>query len=165
VENFLLQIDSTLGDKPRHATAIIKLHGSVNWLSHMYEGEASWASTHLDPAEDTDEAAITSKNFDVDALRVFLKSAGGCEVKDEYPLTPVIVPPTLGKTSVAKIIKVQWRSAIEAFSRARHILVVGYSFPQTDTFMLRLLHEGLKDNNDLESLTTAIGRLLYAGRS
>src|SRR5438067_12909206 len=59
----------------------------------------------------------------------------------------------LGKTSVAPVIALQWSAAIEALARARGVWVIGYSFPTTDTFMNRLLCEGIKANNDLHKFT------------
>jgi hypothetical protein len=67
-------------------------------------------------------------------------------------IKPGIVAPMIGKASVASAIAAQWRRAIAVCSRARTVLVVGYSFPETDTFMSRLLAEGLHQNDDLESM-------------
>jgi hypothetical protein len=71
---------------------------------------------------------------------------------DEVP-APAIVPPMLGKMSVSPTISHQWQSAIAALETAAHITIIGYSFPETDAFMTRLLAEGLKNNNGLEDIT------------
>src|SRR5690242_8352832 len=67
-------------------------------------------------------------------------------------LAPAIIPPMLGKASVSPVISSQWRAAIQALSAARQIWIIGYSFPETDTFMPRLLSQGLQANQDLESI-------------
>ncbi len=63
---------------------------------------------------------------------------------------PAIIPPLLGKGLVASSIARQWTAAIFALKRARYLVIIGYSFPSTDTFMTRLLSEGLHANDDLK---------------
>jgi hypothetical protein len=46
----------------------------------------------------------------------------------------------------------QYPSRFGTTARTIYITVIGYSFPETDTFMTRLLAEGLKSNNGLESI-------------
>jgi hypothetical protein len=58
----------------------------------------------------------------------------------------------LGKADNCPIITTQWKRAVHAFKCAREILIIGYSFPQTDTFMTRLLAEGVRDNKQLERI-------------
>ncbi|MBE7507384.1 MAG: hypothetical protein HS101_14030 [Planctomycetia bacterium] len=58
---------------------------------------------------------------------------------------PLIVAPALEKTSSQSAIQAQWRSAIRNIKKARAIVIVGYSFPETDAFMSRLLAEGIRD--------------------
>ena len=52
-----------------------------------------------------------------------------------------------------------------AISLAESIWIAGYSFPQTDTFMQRLLHEGLSANPGLEWLSIANIRAKLSGNS
>jgi hypothetical protein len=58
----------------------------------------------------------------------------------------------LGKSAVHPTVAAQWRAAIEILQRARTLDIIGYSFPETDVFMLRLLSEGLKRNEGLEEI-------------
>ena len=59
----------------------------------------------------------------------------------------------LGKSAVHEVIASQWRAAVKALDRAKKLFIVGYSFPETDVFMTRLLAEGLKHNEGLEEVT------------
>ncbi len=59
----------------------------------------------------------------------------------------------LGKSAVHEVIASQWRAAVKALARAKQLFIVGYSFPETDVFMTRLLAEGLKYNEGLEEIT------------
>ncbi|MSR59341.1 MAG: hypothetical protein EXS05_17145 [Planctomycetaceae bacterium] len=110
---------------------IIKLHGSVNW----FQKEPKGPYVALTSVGDTQGMVfgVNEKQFRVDAFD-----------------SPAIVPPMLGKASGNAAIAAQWKAAVKVLSRARRVTVIGYSFPQTDAFMLRLLSEGLKDNADLE---------------
>ena len=73
-------------------------------------------------------------------------------IEEKHEPTPAIIPPMLGKMSTSPAIAAQWRAAIRILSEAAHIVVIGYSFPETDTFMSRLLAAGLKDSGGLEGV-------------
>jgi hypothetical protein len=80
-------------------------------------------------------------------FRQIIGKAGGAN-----DISPAIVPPMLGKSSLAQVITRQWKAAIDALANAREIWVIGYSFPATDAFMKRLLTEGVKRNRDLQKI-------------
>lgn len=126
---------------------IIKLHGSVNWFSVSSNGYWHAPRGFKPLAEQNQPAETIAKNIagETIAKNIIEQRAW---VK-EY-LTPEIIPPMLGKSSASPVIGQQWNAAIEAIGAARQIWVVGYSFPQTDTFMTRLLTEGLLRNSQLE---------------
>jgi hypothetical protein len=127
------------------AVPIIKLHGSVNWF--RYDDEHNLVASTLMGKEYPD-GAIDDPAFRIDRFWKVLKAY--TEVEGE-PF-PAIIPPMLGKMSVSPGIAVQWRAAIHFLETAARILIVGYSFPETDAFMTRLLAEGLKRNNGLEEI-------------
>ena len=64
-------------------------------------------------------------------------------------LEPVFIPPTWFKSCRKEGIQNVWRQAIEEFSTARQIVIIGYSLPATDTFLPYLLTLGLTRNADL----------------
>jgi hypothetical protein len=124
--------DSTVGvpDHPPDAPRIpiIKLHGSVNWFQE--QNSTKWQALNV--------MAGTGNRYD------------DLEINDN--ITPAIIPPMLGKASIAPIISAQWKAAMKVLSRARQIVIIGCSFPVTDAFMLRLLSKGLKSNMDSDRI-------------
>ncbi len=135
---------------------VVKLHGSVNWFTA--KAKESKAVCNMD-AVDGD-----GKYVDEPPKREF--NGGGTSQEYKFAIqheiegtriagegvTPVIVPPLLGKTAMMATIVEQWKRAVDAVRHARQILILGYSFPPTDTFMDRLLAEGIRDNEHLHRL-------------
>ena len=117
---------------------IIKLHGSVNWYS-----TSNGILAELGGITEDEKAPL--QNIRKNLVEAFARH--GSRV-----IHPGIIPPTLGKHSEDDLIALHWLSAVEAISMARQIWVIGYSFPQTDTFMSRLLTEGLRRTDDLDFL-------------
>jgi NAD-dependent SIR2 family protein deacetylase len=125
---------------------VIKLHGSVNWFTYDESGDAI-AMSSLGPCGGN-PTEVNGSGFDTHAVQQELSRI--INVKAE--LVPAIVPPMLGKMSVMPAIRRQWSAAVSVLSRAKHIAIVGYSFPVTDAFMPRLLAEGLRANPGIESI-------------
>ncbi len=121
------------------AIEFIKLHGSVGWFKKDRETviQGMEAGTY--------EGILRYGMFKYQEDDfVSMVSSGS--------LTPAIVPPLLGKAQQDQAIEANWNRAIHAFSCAREIAIIGYSFPETDTFMTRLLAEGLRQNDKLEQI-------------
>lgn len=91
-----------------------------------------------------------SARFDLQGFRSGVVDTIGIGKEHADTVTPIIIPPALGKTGEFEPIPRQWREAIKAIGKARHLWIVGYSFPDTDVFMSRLLTEGLVRNQELE---------------
>jgi len=123
----------------RNVVPIIKLHGSTNWFVKSRKPEVEWVAAK-DGLVGMSEATGTIPSFT------------GMSNSD---VTPGIIPPMLGKMSVAPVIAAHWSAAIHAIRYARQIWVIGYSFPQTDVFMTRLLTQGLLKDFQLERFVIA----------
>ena len=115
------------------AIEIIKLHGSVNWFNDSkgelwfpVGTEARGNETHLTCQTDEFAHSMTSE--------------------------PLIVPPLLGKAEAPPMIVDQWKAAIHAISHARELVIAGYSFPDSDAFMTRLISEGFKEKCTIERI-------------
>jgi hypothetical protein len=67
-------------------------------------------------------------------------------------LTPLIVAPTIMKTSLFEPLKQQWELSTKAISTADILLFIGYSFPESDVFMRYFLSCALHQNSRLERL-------------
>ncbi len=118
---------------------LVKLHGSTSWFRvRQKDGCEQWVAA-------SKFAGVNS--FDLEEFRRDLRAEFGSYKKE----IPGIVPPMLGKIAIARAISDQWRAAIDCLRRARHIVVIGYSFPRSDLFMIRLLTEGLRRNRKLRS--------------
>lgn len=140
------------------ATPVIKLHGSVNWFraefsdSRRPDAGTFWCAG---PGPIADDHQATKRDQGLETLAQFHGKLAEHLNNPEILLAPEIVPPMLGKSSMRQIIECQWRCAIDAIRRAEQIWVVGYSFPTTDAFMQRLLHEGLAANRGLDWFVVA----------
>ena len=130
-------------------TPLIKLHGSVNWFSSKDHHSVYY---DLGPALASGKRIALNEDLPFDRLESLVNAKKLLEEQDRFvgKLKPTIVPPTLGKSSDIPLITCQWLHAIEYLSRARQIWIIGYSFPETDTFMTRLLTQGVQHNRDLE---------------
>lgn len=118
---------------------LCKLHGSVNWLNTQYLDEPAvcvMQGSHADG-----ECFEFQKESEVQKLM------GGSDT-----FRPLIVPPSLGKASIDQTIVKNWQCAKRALRCAKYLWIVGYSFAETDTFMIRLLSEGLMENKELEHI-------------
>ncbi|MBS1560990.1 MAG: SIR2 family protein [Bacteroidetes bacterium] len=67
-------------------------------------------------------------------------------------LTPEIVPPVWNKEANGVLSSV-WGNAMKSLEKASHIVVFGYSFPETDQHMKYLLSAGLEQNIRLRSVS------------
>lgn len=100
---------------------IIKLHGSINWLS------AKISNTDLLYSE-------TGREAD------YLKS----------DLNAFIIPPVLDKQSQYNntILRTLWKHAFNAIENAKNIYIYGFSFPETDYSIKFLFQSALRNNNN-----------------
>jgi len=133
---------------------VIKLHGSANWFrAKGKESDRSGYAALVTLREGEDAyRGYGSVRFNLDEFRRGVVHALGIDSDNAGSVMPVIVPPALGKSAHDEPIPTQWREAIHALARARHLWIIGYSFPDTDVFMPRLLRQGLGDNQDLEKV-------------
>lgn len=125
--------------KQHYPVEVLKLHGSVNWIKRGDDLVCESAMSGRIPFSASSPPDRQLPLFECQRA----------EFAREAP-DPLIVPPLLGKADLPEIVGTQWKRAIHAFSHARLIIIIGYSFPETDTFMTRLMAEGIRGNDDLE---------------
>jgi hypothetical protein len=116
--------------------SLIKLHGSANWF---YIGKELTDMACI-PVGKCVAEGIAAPGFITQHVYAVPQKSGA--IRGES--SPAFIPPMLGKMSVAPVIALQWKAAIDGLANAKEVWVVGYSFPVTDTFMKRLLAEGIK---------------------
>jgi len=107
--------------------SVMKLHGSANW-------GVCRGCTKSGRAPDL----ITA--FEGAYTRTRRKRCPACESKTKF-LDAGIIPPILGKAGEAQREKTVWEAARKTLSRAREIIVIGYSLPPSDTEAKSLLSE------------------------
>ncbi len=126
-------------DEQASALALLKLHGSLNWVDCAgcnkvvpwclsdYFKEYNWDLSLMDRDVRTVTMGIGShiKRYD-----------HGCHTTGNEPL---IVPPTWNKSGHYAAIAPVWALAAQQLAEAENIFVIGYSLPQTDVFF-RLLY-------------------------
>ncbi len=136
-----LPINYCLTEEPRDKRIVLlKLHGSLNWISRVRDGGESAVPWLL-------SSYFGEYGFQWDLFgrpeRVKLPILGHLrrfkpDGKDGEPCgegaTPFIVPPTWNKTRYHEGIASVWRAAARELAEAEHIAVVGYSLPETDMF-------------------------------
>jgi NAD-dependent SIR2 family protein deacetylase len=128
-------------------TQVIKLHGSVNWFTAKNTTIAKSNTFFL--TKQMEGWLCKAPDIQYRALLDEICKGRAATFED---IQPAIVPPMLGKASVLPIIAEQWHRAIQAITDAKYIFVIGYSFPETDAFMKRMISQGLSDNHDIRKV-------------
>jgi hypothetical protein len=111
-----------------YSIPVLKLHGSLNWARcQKCSAIVPWAVTDV-VAGDGYYSQRES------ALRLGERLGELVHCEEACPANPVIVPPTLAKSSHhADLAKVWQRARIE-LTEVRNLFVIGYSLPETDYF-------------------------------
>lgn len=105
------------------AIPVLKLHGSVNWAIKP-KGGPTGPQLNIYPTYD------------------------GLRAAHEVPR---LVPPTWSKT-VEDHLSIPWQQAIERITTATHIIIIGFSMPETDLHFRYLLAAGLQRNASLRKI-------------
>ena len=129
-----LNIDYGINNVNADGLKYYKLHGSLNWLNENdliinipIEKLINSSKTNLDGRPEPINI--------LEALQVNINS--------KVTPTPFIVPPTWNKTEYHNQIGVIWKKAIKELSDVQYLVIIGYSFPQTDLFFRHLLALGM----------------------
>lgn len=128
-----------LYDQNNQKVVLCKLHGSVNWFRD------SQGSMVVD-------SQIRNCVFIDAAHKPHDMPLPAAMMNNPLVQDPLIVPPTYFKQVVHPAIENCWSTASTALRSADRVVVVGYSFPETDTHMKYFLAAALADNTDLSAL-------------
>jgi len=142
------------GDYNPEGYNLLKLHGSINWGKCQQCGEivAMSFDDFIKQNRITPDVYQPYNNFFIsDGLMVFshdnCKQAVGSRVNP----APVIVPPTWNKTEYHSNLANVWSQAAQELSEAVNIFVIGYSFPETDSFFRYLYALGTISSNRIKN--------------
>lgn len=121
-----------------HGPLLCKLHGSLNWFFD-WKAECLTVENSILPGDFVDSQ---HKRHRIDMPKV------------SYPAyrpeaTPLIVPPTLFKMQTAPYFREIWNAAGKALQEAEKLVFVGFSFPESDTYIKYFLAANLYENVDL----------------
>jgi hypothetical protein len=128
---FPLHADYALStpDPDTYHIPVLKLHGSLNWTRC-----AKCSTIVALPVTDVLAGDANFYGKRVDALRLSEALGTLVHCDEACKPEPVIVPPTLAKsshhTSLAKV----WQRAGAEMAGVRNLFVIGYSLPETDFF-------------------------------
>jgi hypothetical protein len=99
---------------------ILKLHGSLNWLT------------------------CDSCHVLVDLQHSFIGPGSECRYCGAQRARPMLIRPTLLKDFRHRVWQETWREAGRALAGAKRWLIIGYSLPLADVWMLRLLMQSMR---------------------
>lgn len=135
--------------------SLLKLHGSINWGTAALEDADSQAEIFYNSPNNSDTQNIgqigvsqtTESMPPTVSLTPFMHKGVSSQTTESMPLnlsfTPFIIPPILDKTGYYgnKFLRRLWFFAHECLAFSEEIVIIGYSFPETDYFARFLIRE------------------------
>lgn len=118
---------------------LCKLHGSINYFQDTSNSNNLYVANFLGG-----DKPIGKSGKWKDKLAILAVDAIWC-VRNKYGnnFTPAIIPPTYAKLTQQHWLRNIWREAMDALSKAKKIIFIGYSMPDSDGFMRALIHSAL----------------------
>jgi hypothetical protein len=122
---------------------------------HTYAENPDWGGTRAE--------LVTATNYNSDAEIKYYKLHGSLNWSQDAapqdaggPPTkavgrPLILPPVFNKMTMRDI-NIVWKNALTALRSAKHIILVGYSLPQTDIYMQYFLKAAVGPNSNLQRI-------------
>jgi hypothetical protein len=124
----------------------LKLHGSLNWGKLLIDPPYGNPSVYVDTFGFT-SLEINKKGEGPDPIDVFSNSGVGPHQGSGFSVRgePFIVPPIMSKEELFRepLLLNLWYHAMNHFSTAEDIIVIGYSFPPTDFLATLSIRQGL----------------------
>lgn len=135
MHNHGLKIDYGLKpDEDEDSIKILKLHGSLNWTkcSACQSSDVQVLPIRKLIKSENIRFEKEGNTYRLEVRKDLAKTKHSCGQNCQS--VPVIVPPTWNKAYHHKQIEEVWKSAAASLSRAEHIMVIGYSLPESDFF-------------------------------
>ncbi len=131
---------------------VCKLHGSINFFE---DHEQKDNHDKLFVAADLGDAQPIGKSGVWQEKPAILAVDAIWNIRERYgaEFTPAIIPPSYAKLGRKKCLTDIWNTALEALKKAKLIIFLGYSMPESDGFMRALLHGAMalrEGNSPLE---------------
>ena len=117
---------------------LCKLHGSINY----FQDDSNTSILHVANSCGNNKPIGNSGNeYWKDKPGIFaLDSIWWIRNKYGNGFTPAIIPPTYAKLTQQKWLRDTWGEALGLLSKAKKIMFIGYSMPDSDGFMRALMH-------------------------
>jgi hypothetical protein len=128
---------------------MLKLHGSLNWARKRDASIVEWPIKAYRQKYRRNWPADDHTRIYAPIAQHMAKELGG-EITDGMP---VIVPPTWNKGEHQMQLSRVWERAAKELSRASHVIVMGYSLPETDQFFRLLYGLGSEGSVPLQSFS------------
>lgn len=127
---------------------LLKLHGSVNW---QLNGDDMKVHAEIEalPAFQGDNS---SKDFAYGHKGSSFVPKPLSWKKPDQQITPDLVLPTVLKPAANFVMELQWRLAAKALKTADQVWFIGYSFPESDSYMRYFLASCLADNAHIRQI-------------
>jgi SIR2-like domain len=127
---------------------LLKLHGSVNWIKQGRILEVH-ANLHALPGFDgiKPRAGVGHYTYNGNKHQNPLEWAG-CDSEK----LPEILLPTILKPGVNRTMQMQWEESARALREADQVWFIGYSFPESDSYMKYFLASCLADNTRVRQI-------------
>lgn len=125
---------------PHETVKLLKLHGSINWLT-CRECSGVWRAAEREIG-----------NYWIGELRLCRKC--------DQELEPLLVPPTTRKLAkdTLTLLPRLWNEARTLLQRCRVLYLIGYSLPPADTEFKMLLYSALNQSEDLSAIHVVSNR-------
>jgi hypothetical protein len=122
---------------------LCKLHGSLNWYgTSSKDGSAIIVEDRLG----------RYRNLRSESRGDMFTLPLASSTDYRHPCTPLIVPPSLFKWETDGRFQASWQCAGEALQNANRVVFIGYSFPESDTYMKYFLAANLHANVQLRQI-------------
>jgi len=122
-------ISSESGEKNLDTVQLIKMHGSINWA-------------YCDSCQDVREfdLLLLKETYEKDKLSYpvmgICKNCGGLR-------RPLLVPPLSFKLLMFPNLIDIWNSASQSIEGADYLIIVGYSFSEADTYIIKIISKAM----------------------
>jgi hypothetical protein len=133
----------------RGRLSVLKLHGSLNWVSTDDYGARRVPEVPVDEVV-RGPTEFERKGWGGPGVPQFVVYSDYCKVLKQN-LPPLLLPPSWRKPLAGALSEV-WDAAVSAVRTATNVIILGYSIPQTDIHFKYLLAAGLQDNISLRKV-------------
>ncbi len=140
-----MPLDYCLESKGHSSYEYLKLHGSINWFKcqncHKLTVFSDFSHSLVIRAENR-----TTNYLDVSRF----KDGGSC--CSNRNVNALIIPPTWNKTDYYNDIFPVWKAATDALATAEHIIIIGYSLPESDMFFKYMCALGAEGKSRIKNI-------------